>query len=203
MEQKENLESYLRKNITRRQALKAGGIAALGLAFSKPIIDTIRPTPIFANYEPPPPDGGDGCTPGFWKNHDQSFWPAGITKDNPGATTLGDIFTFPAGSAVGSLASKTFLEALGFPGGSTLLAKTQIMFRAAVASYLNAAKFGSPPFGIPLEDVDTAVNFLLGQTAPVVNEAQLKRDMIEQGGTFDTANNAGDCEFLLDGPVFI
>ena len=36
--------------ITRRQAIKLGGIVAVGLIFSKPIIDTIRPTPLFAHY---------------------------------------------------------------------------------------------------------------------------------------------------------
>lgn len=44
------------RQVTRRQVIKAGGLAALGLVFSKPIIDTIRPTPIFAQYgEPEPP----------------------------------------------------------------------------------------------------------------------------------------------------
>ena len=41
---------HLKRRMTRRQVIKAGGLAALGLAFSKPIIDTIRPTPLFANY---------------------------------------------------------------------------------------------------------------------------------------------------------
>ena len=37
-------------HITRREAIKVGGIAALGLAFSKPIIGSIFPKPAFANY---------------------------------------------------------------------------------------------------------------------------------------------------------
>ena len=41
-------EDYLKRRITRRQAIKAGGIAALGLAFSKPVIETIRPKSAFA-----------------------------------------------------------------------------------------------------------------------------------------------------------
>lgn len=56
--QQKNHRNYDKKRkVTRRQVLKAGGIAALGLTFSKPIIDTIRPTPVFAQYgsytEPP------------------------------------------------------------------------------------------------------------------------------------------------------
>lgn len=40
----------LAKQITRRDAIKAGGIAAVGLAFSKPLIETIYPKPAFAGY---------------------------------------------------------------------------------------------------------------------------------------------------------
>ena len=36
-------------HITRRQAIKAGGIAALGLVFAQPIIETIRPRRVFAS----------------------------------------------------------------------------------------------------------------------------------------------------------
>ena len=40
----------LGRAITRRQAIKLGGIAVVGLAFSKPIIETIVPKPAFADY---------------------------------------------------------------------------------------------------------------------------------------------------------
>ncbi|MCZ6777042.1 MAG: hypothetical protein O7D34_11385 [Ignavibacteria bacterium] len=39
--------------MTRRQALRAGGLTALGLVFTKPVIETIRPLPAFAQYAPP------------------------------------------------------------------------------------------------------------------------------------------------------
>ena len=39
----------LSRKISRRQAIKIGGLATLGLAFHKPVIETIRPTQIFAN----------------------------------------------------------------------------------------------------------------------------------------------------------
>lgn len=38
------------RSITRRQAIKAGGIAVVGLAFAKPAIDTFLPKPAFAQY---------------------------------------------------------------------------------------------------------------------------------------------------------
>lgn len=50
------------RHITRRQVIKAGGIAALGLAFSQPVISTIRPDTVFAaGYQPGPPS--TGCCP--------------------------------------------------------------------------------------------------------------------------------------------
>ena len=45
-----DLNRYVKQRITRRQAIKAGGIAAIGLVFSKPVIETIRPKSAFANY---------------------------------------------------------------------------------------------------------------------------------------------------------
>jgi len=49
---------FLKGRITRRQAIKVGGLAAAGLVFSKPLIETIRPESAFARYEGPgdPPD---------------------------------------------------------------------------------------------------------------------------------------------------
>ena len=76
MEQKEEkVRSYLRNKITRRQALKAGGLAALGLAFSKRIIDTIRPTPIFAVYGQPSIDWDPDGT----GTDDLEFFPVALT----------------------------------------------------------------------------------------------------------------------------
>jgi len=43
-----------KRRISRRDAIKAGGIAAVGLAFSKPIIETIYPKAAFAQVSPAP-----------------------------------------------------------------------------------------------------------------------------------------------------
>lgn len=75
------IEGYLRRKITRRQAIKVGGLAALGLAFSKPIIDTIRPTPLFATYGQPSIDWDPDST----GTDDLAFFPAVLTPSgNPG-----------------------------------------------------------------------------------------------------------------------
>jgi len=59
---------YLKRQITRRQAIKAGGTTALGLTFAKPLIRTIYPKPAFANYvvgggSAPPPTGNSLAPP--------------------------------------------------------------------------------------------------------------------------------------------
>lgn len=65
MEEQENkFEKNLERRITRRRAIQAGGLVVLGLAFSKPTINTIFPKPAFAAYptptptSPPPPPPG-------------------------------------------------------------------------------------------------------------------------------------------------
>ena len=48
-----NVGDFLKRRITRRQAIKVGGLAAAGLILSRPLIETIRPQSTFANdYRP-------------------------------------------------------------------------------------------------------------------------------------------------------
>lgn len=46
-----NGDRFLKRNLSRREAIRLGGIAVLGLAFTKPAIETIYPKPAFANYK--------------------------------------------------------------------------------------------------------------------------------------------------------
>ena len=62
MEKEEPEVRILTRRITRRQAVKAGGIAALGLAFSKPIISSLQPPPAFAQVLSPGPTPTQSCT---------------------------------------------------------------------------------------------------------------------------------------------
>ncbi len=63
---------YLNRAVTRRQAIKAGGIAAVGLAFSKPLIETILPKPAFANYSIPVSNTKNKyCR---WNGHQSGDW---------------------------------------------------------------------------------------------------------------------------------
>jgi hypothetical protein len=123
----------------------------------------------------PPPPGGKGCTPGYWKNHRDS-WPATGYSRNQALSTV-----FSA-SGLGTLASTTLLEALGFGGGSTLTAKKQILLRAAVASLLNSAHAGVD-FGMTTAQVINAVNAALAS-----NNATT---ILALATKLDNANNAG------------
>ena len=93
--------------------------------------------------------GGDqGCTPGYWKNH-TSNWPGTVISDDdyanasvisPGAE-LGKLFGYTnmENAGLGIYKHTTMLDALSFKGGPGVTGAGQILFRAAVAAWLNAA----------------------------------------------------------------
>ncbi|MFL6290537.1 MAG: hypothetical protein ACJ759_06550 [Thermoanaerobaculia bacterium] len=99
------------------------------------ILGVLRlPMPVGPNEEPP----GDetGCTPGYWKNHTDSWAGTGYS---PGQAT-GSVFSgagiFPV------LAAKTLLQTLDGSGGPGTEGAARILLRAAVAALLNAAHSG-------------------------------------------------------------
>ena len=197
MDEKDRVREYLKRRITRRQAVKAGGLAAIGLIFSKPLIDTISPRPVFANYEPPNGGEPEGCTPGFWKTHNEDpFWPQPPFKGTP----LTFAFTFnrvPDPENVNALGSQSFQMALEFPGGSSLQAKARIMLRAAAAAYLNALTFALP-------NPEPHYPLTPAQVVALVDAELLGGDatsMIILAENLDGKNNLGECDFLLAGPL--
>jgi hypothetical protein len=125
-------------------------------------------------YNPPPPPpsyGNEGCTPGYWKNH-TSAWDFYAPS-----TTLGSVF-----SNTGTLASRTFQQALSFGGGSSITAAKQILLRAAVAALLNS--------------VDDVVDYSLSgqQVINRVNAALATNNrsrILNLANNLDTRNNAG------------
>lgn len=80
-----------------------------------------------------PPKGGEGCTPGYWKQ-DQHFdsWPYGVTTDTAFSTVFGREITVKIGKTM--VTDPTLLQALQAQGGSVNAAA-----RHTVAAYLNAA----------------------------------------------------------------
>jgi len=118
----------------------------------------------------------EGCTTGFWKNH-QSSW-EGYNKYQ----TLGSIFDIP--SDIDDLSSYTLLEALYFGGGDSLQEKAQILFRAAVAALLNAAH--------------SEINYPLSETE-IIDQVDTTLDTLDIDeyiflkDTYDLYNNFGAC----------
>ena len=54
MDQGDQQESTRQRRVSRRTAIKVGGIAALGLAFSKPVIETVYAKTAFSQLSPAP-----------------------------------------------------------------------------------------------------------------------------------------------------
>jgi hypothetical protein len=122
------------------------------------------------------PPGGEGCTPGFWKNLKQheGFW----TLDPD--SLVSDLFTATAGSDEGA---QTLIEALENGGGGV-----DALLRHAVAAVLNARAGLDFPF--TEAEIIAAVNAAIASGDAATIEA-LKNDL-------DEANNLG-CPFGNDG----
>ena len=71
--------------------------------------------------------GGEGCSPGSWRNR-LDRWPV-----EP-ATPVSDVWS----AVPAKRADATLLEALSFRGGRSFNDKVQILLRAATAAYLNS-----------------------------------------------------------------
>ncbi len=73
----------------------------------------------------------DACTPGFWKNHTNSW------EEYGPSTSVAGQFQIP-GALAGQVPA-TFLDALQGGGGKGVVGGATILLRAAVQSFLNAA----------------------------------------------------------------
>lgn len=80
----------------------------------------------------PTPPPGQGCTPGFWKNHLDAWEPTGYSPSQ----TVESVWDVPDGFG---LDNDSLATALSYPGGSGTTAAARILLRAAAAAVLNAA----------------------------------------------------------------
>lgn len=78
----------------------------------------------------------EGCTPGYWKNHLDSWSGTGLSP----SATLGSVFTIPA--AYASLSGVTLHAALSLGGGPGNPGAAQLLLHHAVAAMLNAGASG-------------------------------------------------------------
>jgi hypothetical protein len=78
-----------------------------------------------------------GCTPGYWKNHTDSWPPTGYSPGQAVDSVFANVNThYP------TLGNATLLQALAFAGGSGNEGGAEILLRAGVAALLNAAHPG-------------------------------------------------------------
>jgi hypothetical protein len=119
-----------------------------------------------------------GCTPGYWKNHEASWAATGYTRSQ----TIASVFGGASAANYASLGSQSLSAGLSFGGGSTLQGGAQILFRAAIAAVLNAAH---PGVNYPL----TAAQIIADvNTALATNN---RATLIALATTLDNLNNAG------------
>lgn len=124
-------------------------------------------------------DGGQGCTPGFWKNH-VDVWTT-YTADQ----TVGSVFAVPV--ELSSLADDTLLDALQYGGGKDAEGGAMILLRAAVAALLNSESAGVD-YPLTTGDILAQVNNALATLD--------KGTMVSLAATLDGYNNLGSpiCE---------
>jgi len=120
--------------------------------------------------------GDEGCTPGYWKNHTDSWPPTGYSTDQ----LVQVVFTQAA--AYPTQGTATLLAALDFGGGPGVEGGVQILLRAAVAAVLNASHPG--------------VSYLFSEALVIseVNAALASGDrdtMLVLANTLDAGNNQG------------
>ena len=153
---------------------------------------TATPPPPTATQPPPTatrpaptatqPAGGEGCTPGFWKNHTDTSkypnaWPpTGLT---PGQR-VDSVFTIPG--EFSALADDSLLVALQYGGGSTDQEAAQILLRAAVAAVLNA-NHSSIDYPLSAASIISQVNAALATSD--------RATILTLQGTLDGDNNLG------------
>ncbi len=120
----------------------------------------------------------EGCTPGYWKNHLDSWAATGYAPSQ----SLSSVFTFPASGPVADLKTDTLLQALDYQGGSGLEGGARILLRAAVAALLNSA---DPTVDYPLttSQVISQVNAALASGS--------RSTMLTLAATLDGYNNLG------------
>lgn len=78
--------------------------------------------------------GNQGCTPGYWKNHTDSWPPTGYSTSRDVDTVFANVNTYYP-----TLGNASLWQALGFAGGSGGQGAAEILLRAAVAALLNAS----------------------------------------------------------------
>jgi hypothetical protein len=122
--------------------------------------------------------GSEGCTPGYWKNHQDSWAASGYDPDQ----TVESVFNVPGSLA--PLGDATLLEALAFKGGPGKIGAARILLRAAVAGLLNISNPTIDYGGVK-------ATFINRTNAALASGTRAK--MLNLAAEFDDRNNQGTC----------
>jgi hypothetical protein len=81
-------------------------------------------------------EGDEGCTPGYWKNHLDSWHETGYLSGRVTSSVFVEASAYPP------LGNASLLQTLDFAGGPGVQGAAEILLRAGVAALLNAAHPG-------------------------------------------------------------
>jgi hypothetical protein len=123
--------------------------------------------------------GSEGCTPGYWKNHTNSWGASGYSPNQ----TVKSVFP-AAGTHFPALGNATLLQALSFQGGTGTVGAAKILLRAAVAGLLNISN--------PTIDYGGVKANFISRTNAALSSGSRDR-MLHLATEFDTRNNQGNC----------
>jgi hypothetical protein len=119
---------------------------------------------VFCLTPPPPPTGGQGCTPGYWKNHLSAWADAGYSPND----------SFDAVFGVTSSTNPSLQQAINTGGGGE-----EALYRHATAALLNAAISG------------VAYDYTVAEVISMVQGAYASGDFESIKNLFEAANESG------------
>jgi hypothetical protein len=136
-----------------------------------------------SHYYGEEPSGDDGCSHGYWKNHEDDWPPTGYSPGQSVQSVFADASTYP------DIGSATLMEALEFGGGDGVEGGARILLKQAVASLLNAAH---PAVLFPRSPVE-----VISSTDAALASGD-RHTMTDLGEEQDDDNNLG-CPLSNDG----
>lgn len=139
-----------------------GGIATVGLGPTSGVevmVVTFDTSGAIDDIEFSPDRGGEGCTPGYYKNlrkHLFAWTDAGWDPNDP----VSSMFSESANAPYATLGAADLIDGLSFQGGNSVEEKAEILLRAGIAAVLNA---DNPNVSYPFASVEIidAVNAAL------------------------------------------
>ncbi|QDG51836.1 hypothetical protein FIV42_14115 [Persicimonas caeni] len=142
--------------------------------------------------------GGEGCTPGFWKNHEDEWCKENGEYHYAPDDELGEVFDFTGTSKqVESLADDTLADALAYGGGPGELGDAMNLLRHAVAALLNACKDDQVSYDYYDDQVISWTSKALAGDFPFTADGVEITSMEELKDLFEAANEQiapGFCE---------